>query len=992
MSMTATFPQNLRLNAALKQAVAHHRAGRLQDAERLYRAILQAQPNHPEANHNLGILAAQVKKITRRTDEEKGPSDKEVSTLASLFNQGRYTELEPLAQDLTERFPQHGFGWKALGAVLQRQGRGSEALIPMKKAAELLPDSAEVHSNLGVNFKEQGQLFEAEASYRRALEIKPDFAEVHNNLGNVLKDQGRLDEAEASYRRALEIKPDFAEAHNNLGIVLKDQGRYADAEANYRRALEIKPDYVEAHSNLGVVRSDQGRLPEAEASYRRALEIKPDYAEGYSNLGVVLSDQNRLSEAEESYRRALKIKPDYAEAHSNLGVVLNAQGRLIEAEASCRRALEIAPELAEAHCNLGNTLKDQGRYAEAEASYRRALEIKLDYAEVHSNLGNTLKDQGRYAEAEAGYRRALEINPDYVNALDALAQLLVAQGEPITALSLIMRSLQIEETWAAKRIFADCVKHLRFSHVSIDVRDALVRSLSESWGRPKDVVGVGTHVVKINPEIAECVVRVARAWPQAPDDLFGPTGLAAVAADPLLRALLVSTPICDMWLERFLTVARRAMLDAATSTTASDCEDDAVLCFYGSLAQQCFINEYVFTWTDDEASRARSLRDSLGAALEAEARIPALWLLAVGAYFPLHSLRFAGRLLDRSWPEAVTAVLLQQVREPEEERQYRQAMPCLTPIEDEVSLLVQSQYEENPYPRWIRKEPVGKSMTVDGFLRRRFPVTPFTPLGKSSDPDILIAGCGAGQHSIGTAQKFSSPRVLAVDLSLTSLCYAKRKTREFGLSSIEYAQADILKLGALDRRFDVIESSGVLHHLADPIAGWRVLLSLLRPGGFMRLGFYSEVARRDVVRARSFIAEQGYGSTAEDIRRCRQELMNLDQSLGWRALLGFSDFFSISECRDLLFHVQEHRLTLAGINAFLSENDLQFLGFEIDANVLRTYRMRFPEDLAATNLECWQEFENENPDTFLGMYQFWVQKAAGPEIRSPCDSQTRRGI
>jgi hypothetical protein len=182
-----------------------------------------------------------------------------------------------------------------------------------------------------------------------------------------------------------------------------------------------------------------------------------------------------------------------------------------------------------------------------------------------------------------------------------------------------------------------------------------------------------------------------------------------------------------------------------------------------------------------------------------------------------------------------------------------------------------------------------------------------------------------------------------------------------------------LKLESLDRHFDVIEAGGVLHHLADPFAGWRTLLSRLRPGGFMLLGFYSEIARRDVVRLRELIAERGYGATADDIRRCRQELMDLDKGSETGSALP-SDLFSLSACRDLLFHVQEHRLTLTAIETFLRENKLMFLGFEIAPEILHAYRMCFPEDPAATNLAQWRLFENEHPDTFVGMYQFWVQK------------------
>jgi len=218
--------------------------------------------------------------------------------------------------------------------------------------------------------------------------------------------------------------------------------------------------------------------------------------------------------------------------------------------------------------------------------------------------------------------------------------------------------------------------------------------------------------------------------------------------------------------------------------------------------------------------------------------------------------------------------------------------------------------------------------------------------------------------------------VLAIDLSLTSLGYARRKTAELGCTGMEFAQADLLQLGSvLDRRFDLVESVGVLHHLADPWAGWRVLLSLLRPGGIMRLGFYSALARRNIVKVREFIAEKGYRPAAEDIRRCRQDLMGPDARAELRSVVDEPDFFSTSACRDLLFHVQEHRLSLTEIGAFLRENWLTFLGFDLDSDVRRAYGRRFPDDVAGINLEHWQRFENDNPDTFSGMYQFWVQKA-----------------
>jgi SAM-dependent methyltransferase len=264
--------------------------------------------------------------------------------------------------------------------------------------------------------------------------------------------------------------------------------------------------------------------------------------------------------------------------------------------------------------------------------------------------------------------------------------------------------------------------------------------------------------------------------------------------------------------------------------------------------------------------------------------------------------------------------------------------------------------------------------TFDVYLHRQLPLADLPDLGKPEGVEILIAGCGTGQHSIETTQRLVGVDTLAVDLSLTSLCYAQRKSRALGLTRLQYAQADIMQLGAIGKTFDLIEAGGVLHHLADPLAGWRVLISLLRPGGFMRVALYSNLARSHLAEARAFIAAGGYGSSADDIRRFRQDLMRTGSETAAKIASEHRDFFSTSECRDLLFHRQEHCFTLPQISAFLAEDGLEFLGFELEGSVLQQFRRRFPDDRALTDLDLWNTFEAENPDTFIGMYQFFVQR------------------
>ena len=142
----------------------------------------------------------------------------------------------------------------------------------------------------------------------------------------------------------------------------------------------------------------------------------------------------------------------------------------------------------------------------------------------------------------------------------------------------------------------------------------------------------------------------------------------------------------------------------------------------------------------------------------------------------------------------------------------------------------------------------------------------------------------------------------------------------------------------------------------------------------MFLAFYSELSRKDVVKARETIAARGYSSTPDDIRRFRQEIAEGKTDIELQSLTQGQDFFSTSECRDLLFHVQEHRLTLSQIESFVAEAGLHFIGFELDRSALHQYRVRFTEDPSCTNLRNWASFECDNPDTFSAMYQFWIQK------------------
>ncbi len=712
----------------------------------------------------------------------------------------------------------------------------------------------------------------------------------------------------------------------------------------------------------------------AEKLAARAGAVSRDTSIGHLFLAAIGHHQaGRLVEAERGYRDILELDPAHDESLNYLAILTHQSGDSQSAIKLLERAIEQNASHPEYRYNIALIFASLGRIEDAAEHYRRAIALRPDYADAHTNLAGTLLILGQVNEAVVHFRHALSHAPKFAQAHFNLAKTLLIVGAPDQALPIIVSGLEIQESQPLKSLFVQCAARMpSFPNLGKN-RSYLLRALTKGWGRPDELAGAVASLIKQNDGVSAALACVTAAWPQllVEKAVFGSQGFAAFARDPLLRAFLESAPFHDLELERLLTSSRFALLDIATGTDTANVSAD-VIEFACALAQQCFINDYVYALADAERVRAEQLSDALATASALGADVTAIALAAVAAYFPLHAVPGTPALAARAWPDAVKRLLVQQVTEPVEERQLRPTIAALTPVEDAVSASVRDQYEENPYPRWVKTVSASEHLTFDEHLHRLFPQLPRRNLGKQG-AEILVAGCGTGQHSIETAQ-LAGTKVLALDLSLASLSYAKRKTRELGMSNVEYAQADILKLGAIGRSFDVIEAVGVLHHLRDPLEGWRVLLSLLRLGGFMRIGLYSTLARADVRAARALIAERGYRANTRDIRRCRQDIASSADG----AFIDVSkrrDFFTLSGCRDLLFHVQEHQFKLPAIKTFLNDNNLAFIGFgNLDGPIAEEYRRRFPNDKAMTDLDNWNLLEKEYPKLFGSMYQFWLQK------------------
>lgn len=715
-------------------------------------------------------------------------------------------------------------------------------------------------------------------------------------------------------------------------------GELGEAETLYRSILEKDSEQPDALHLLGVIAHQRGDYKEAARLISTAVQHAPDYAEAHLNLGNTLKALNHGAKAIDSFRRAVRLKPDFAEAYCNLGNALIDNGDLDEALAHCHKAILLKPDLADAHNNLGNAYRLKGELKDALSAYQSAVSADPHHADSHFNLGLTYREIGDLDAEFSAYREATRYAPHCDLFWDALAS------------SLEMLSFSSADA----KLWQDL--------------DALITKASirtEPLIRP--VLSALIHHPVCAEQLATTEARLS------PFELR--SAAAALSDISLLLRLMSSNIINDTAIEGMLAQLRRAMLLERNTLTT----EPKALPFAAAMALYCFTNEYALTETTAETEAVKALETEIGARICGGQQLDKLFLSVLAAYRPLHTYPWAPALSDMTWCTALEPIVIRQINEPLEEKELDHGIKALTLIDDGVSSAVREQYEQNPYPRWSSGIFNNAPMKIEAYLRTPSIRIELGDYVSPERPSVLIAGCGTGQHALVAAKRYASASLTAIDLSRRSLAYGKRMSKNFGIDNINFRQADILNLGDQGLAFDIIECCGTLHHMADPVAGWRALISVLRPQGLMKIALYSETARQQVVRARAMIAERKYGATPQDIRRCRQDIIDAVKAgdTGFAQLLDFNDFYSLSGCRDLLFHVQEHRFTLLQIEEILASLDLRFLGFEIGhSRIVEQFREANPTPEAWTSLQTWHMFEQQNPDTFGAMYQFWCQKEA----------------
>ena len=676
-----------------------------------------------------------------------------------------------------------------------------------------------------------------------------------------------------------------------------------------------------------------------------AFEKDPSHLPGINLLARIELQRQRIQAAQHWIDIGLRLKPDSASLLYSAGHIALAGGSLEQAEQRFFAAKKISRVSTKSSLYLAHVKLLKGDYKVAFELYRELAKTLSHDPQVR----NKLVEAASHVEAD-GYSTELE---------------------------------------------QDLLRFLEFE----DVDHAGLRSLT-------------TSLLKHKLQLSE---------------VGCPLEFEQLISDPLLQSALQKFYFTDPIVEQLLLTLRRSILVNSSQTLAVDQNTMPIVI---ALAIQNTLNESVWVETDQELQILDSLMTlaqqifdipqtenndgPAQAGMTAEDIYPLMVLIAL--YRPLSSMDWFEQLVKiapnrQDWPIELECLIELTVEQPQQLQYWAQQIPRVLVSQQEqaldlqpsnsairlndqttadnqdsfasVSARVTQQYDQYPYPRWTSLGYQQKS-DYHQTLRALFPSSLANLKAPAQGFEILVAGCGTGRHAISLARYFENCHVTAIDLSRQALAYAQYQAERYGLKNIQFMQGDILRLDQWSASFDIIETSGVLHHMASPQAGLQSLMRHLKPGGLIKIGLYSAQGRRAISQFRQLLNDQQGAETcdvrdAQDIRHLRSALIHQQIPGDWQTLITSNDFYSLSACKDLLFHEQEHVFDHTSLTALIDESDCEWVGMVppgmmADISLFKSDpssqdRRHYPQ-----TLDEWCQLEQEYPDLFAGMYQFYCRR------------------
>lgn len=738
---------------------------------------------------------------------------------------------------------------------------------------------------------------------------------------------GDLIQAEKGYIAFINNGYTDADIISNYALICQERGDTNKAIKLYKECIYKFPIHLFSRINLAFLYYSLDSLEKAKSIIDEAIEIKPDIANGYCIKGLIVKRIGNKTESETLFKKAIEIDSEYVDAYINLGLLYKESNAYKKAEINYLKAIKINNS-AIAHLNIGVCYKEQGLLDKAILHTEIALKLKSNISNGNLNLATIYKEKGNYTKSYDLAKKELSLNGENPTTYQLIANLFkdkkLINPTKKSDREILSGALNREDI-SHGEIFLN-VKDL----ISIEVLQRLMTAEELSKNNDFNIIRKDKEIIKA------------------------------------LSLMIFSSP---KWEIALMNIRKHLLLDYSRNKK----EDQQSFSFLIGLASQCFLNEYVYFQGKEENKALEELKDSITSEKSSEYIIS-----LVACYEPLSIIEKRTSIFNKtkSKNKYFKELLRLQIQEPQKEKEISAQICKYGEIEDAVSQKVKDQYEANPYPRWrynsYSKE--NKLNIYSAINSEIYPIhiEPNETKVKDNKTNILIAGCGTGIQIL-EATRYENCEITAIDLSNASISYAKRKVEEYGIENINFYEMDILEIKQLKQQFELIECSGVLHHMENPTIGLSNLLGALKPNGYMKLGLYSKYAREMIIKIREFINKKGIESTKDGIRKFRSEVLNSNLK-DFDDISLSSDFYSMSMCRDLCFHTHEKCYCIKEIKEVLAEFNLEFLGFILSQDVKDKYKHQYNNDISLKDLSNWDNFEKDNKGIFRDMYQFWVKK------------------
>ncbi len=606
---------------------------------------------------------------------------------------------------------------------------------------------------------------------------------------------------------------------------------------------------------------------------------------------------------------------------------------------------------------LARIEQQRHNYAAAKLWLEQGLQLKPHSASLLYSAGQLALAQHNWHEAEQFFIQSLQISRVATRALNSLAHVKFLQGDFVEAFRHYreLAKTQAHNIELRSQLFAVCEK-LNADFYSEELEQDLLRYLDFTDVDYNQLQSLCTSLLmhKLHLSEAGC-----------------PVDLHQLAQEPLLLKCLGKFYFTNPIFERLFITLRQSILLGSSAQLAIS---KPLLPLASALAQQVDLNEAVWYINEQEHQLVAQLESLAQKMLLlndiAKADIAPI-LLLVFMYKPLAQCLFSTQLNEEGWPDFVKSLIQKQAQEQHALADQLSSIPSLGESHNATSVKVQKQYNENPYPRW---HSLGYNQSADYALalQQHFPNWRYLLPKPDSKLQTLVAGCGTGRHAIRLAKYFPKLQITALDLSYSALAYAQYQAEIHQQTTLRFIQGDILNCQALNRQYDLIECSGVLHHMLDPKQGLNALAARLKKGGIIKIALYSKTARQVISALRQTLGEHR-PRDAQSIRLVREAILQKALPGNWEALLRSPDFYSLSGCRDLIFHEQEHVFEVLDIPDFLASAQLAYLGMLAPAGSESLLSL-VGKQAHEISIQEWHALEQANTDLFAGMYQFYAIK------------------